>query len=122
MTYDEQVALVGHKLAGSPNDWQLKVFALVLLLKPGELISYGNLARWANEKHGLQLRPRNTAWLRKHIYHILGTNGQGIQIPVHRVANEGDLKSTRDHAETQEINHAKRSAEGSLYHPVWLNK
>ena len=119
MTHDEQVTLVESHLAGSPNDWQRKVFRLILAIPSGHLISYGNLARWANQEHDLRLRPRNTAWLRKHIYHIIGHD---TEIPIHRVANEGDVKSTRDHEYTQEINHKKRSAEGSLHNPIWLIK
>ena len=127
MTYQEQVDLVQSKLVGSPQDWQLKVFSLILEIPPGHLISYGNLARWANQKFGLQLRPRNTAWLRGKIYGILcgksgHVTGHETDIPIHRIANEGDLKSSKDHEYTQEVNHRRRSAEGSRYNPVWIVK
>ena len=129
MTHKGQIALVQSRLAGSPSDWQLKVFSLIndVDIPPGHLISYGNLARWANHQFGLQLRPRNTAWLRGKIYHILTSESDHVlahatDIPIHRVANEGDLKSTKDHEYTQKVNHEKRSAEGSRYYPVWIVK
>ena len=127
MTYQEQIDLVQSKLAGSPKDWQLKVLSLILDISPGHLISYGNLARWANQKFDLRLRPRNTAWLRGKIYGILcGESGHVIghatDIPIHRIANEGDLKSSKDHEYTQEVNHRRRSAEGSRHNPVWIVK
>ncbi len=122
MTYNEQADFVRTKLAGSENDWHLKVFELILKIKPGELISYDDLARWSNKEHGLTQGPRNMAQLRMRVYQLFGTNGQGIDLPVHRVANEGDLNSTFDHPETQEINRLKRSIEGSFQNPVWLKK
>lgn len=117
MTHAEQVALVESELADSPNDWQLKVFRLILNVPSGHLISYGNLAKWANQEFGLSLRPRNTAWLRAKIYGIVGHE---TDIPIHRIANEGDVNSTRDHPYTQEVNAQRRSAEGFFAKPRWV--
>jgi alkylated DNA nucleotide flippase Atl1 len=119
MTQNEQLALLESALKGSTSEWRLKVLSLIQKIEPGQLISYGNLARWANKEYGLDIVPRNAAWLRKQIYWKIGHD---TDIPLHRVANDGDLKSSRDHPVTQHINKHKRSAEGSLYNPVWLRK
>lgn len=119
LTEDEQLTLLESALKGSSNEWRLKVLSLVRQIPPGSLISYGNLARWANKEFGLDIGPRNAAWLRKKIYWIVGHD---TSIPIHRIANDGDTKSTRDHSITQHINRHKRSEEGSFYNPVWLHK
>ena len=116
MTHDEQVALVEAKLNGSPNDWQNKVFSLILKIPPGYLISYGHLAQWANREYGLNLRPRNTAWLRGKLYGILGHD---TDVPIHRIATQGDAESTKDHPHTQAVNREKRTAEGTYPVPKW---
>ena len=107
------------RLTGSPNDWQLKVFSLILKIPPGHLVSYGNLAKWANQEFGLSLRPRNTAWLRGKLYSIVGHE---TDIPIHRIANEGDVNSTLDHPYTQQVNAQKRAAEGFFNKPRWVVK
>lgn len=122
MTYNEQADFIRTKLAGSENDWHLKVFELILQIRPGELISYGNLARWAEKEHGLQLCPFNIAWLRRRVYNLLESHGPGIELPVHRVASQGDLTSSKDHPETQTENRRKRATQGSLKNPIWLKK
>ena len=45
MTKSEQLTLLEAALKGSNNEWRLKVLALIQRLEPGQLISYGNLAR-----------------------------------------------------------------------------
>lgn len=115
----EQISLLEKELSGSANEWRLKVLSLIQQIPSGSLISYGNLARWANREYGLDLGPRNTAWLRKKIYWIIG---HSTDIPIHRVANDGDTRSALDHPVTQEINRRKRGAEGSLHHPTWIVK
>lgn len=119
MTHQEQVSLVEAKLAGSPNEWQVKVFSLILEIPSGYLISYGELARQANRKFNLQLGPRNTAWLRGKIYGILGHE---TDIPIHRIATQGDAGSTKDHPYTQRVNREKRTAEGNYPNPKWYTK
>lgn len=116
---DEQIALLEVALRGSHDEWRLKVVGLIRQVPTGCLISYGNLAKWARQEFGLDIGPRNAAWLRKKIY---WTVGHDTDIPIHRVANDGDTRSTRDHPVTQHINRYKRSAEDSLDHPVWLHK
>jgi alkylated DNA nucleotide flippase Atl1 len=119
LTETEQIALLERELRGSPNEWRLKVLALIRRVPSGCLISYGNLARWANKEYGLDTGPRNTAWLRKKIYGVIGHD---TDIPIHRVANDGDTSSSLDHPVTQHINRIKRGEEGSLRSPVWLHK
>ena len=116
MTHEEQLALVVSKLNGSPNDWQNKVFSLIQRIPSGYLVSYGHLAQWANRQYGLTLGPRNTAWLRGKLYGILGHD---TDIPIHRIATQGDPNSTKDHPYTQTINREKRTAEGTYPTPTW---
>lgn len=121
MTHEEQIALVESRLTDSPNDWQLKVFSLIndKNIPPGYLVSYGELARQANREFGLQLGPRNTAWLRGRLYGIVGHEAN---IPIHRIATQGDAESTKDHPYTQQVNREKRTAEGSYPKPKWPTK
>ena len=116
MTHDEQVALVEAKLKDSPNDWQNKVFSLILKIPSGYLISYGHLAHWANREYDLNINAQNTAWLRKRLYGILGHE---TDIPIHRIATQGDAESTKDHSYTQTVNREKRTAEGTYPVPKW---
>ena len=116
MTTDEQISLVRSTLSGSPHNWQLKVFDLIRRIPSGYLISYGELARWANREYNLQLCPQNTAWLRKALYHIIGHD---TDIPLHRIATQWDAESSKDHPYTQQINRQKRMAEGTYPHPKW---
>lgn len=116
MTHEEQIALVDEKLAGSPNDWQRKVFSLILNIPFGYLVSYGQLAHCANGEYGLTLGPRNTAWLRGKLYGILGHD---TDIPIHRIATQGDAESTKDQPHTKVINRHKRMAEGTYPTPKW---
>jgi len=116
MTYQEQVTLVESGLAGSSDDWRVKVFRLIQRIPAGHLISYGELARWANQEFGLHLNPRNMAWLRGQIYGIIGHE---TEIPIHRIATQGDTESTKDHEYTQQVNREKRTAEGTYPHPKW---
>ena len=116
MTHEEQIALVESKLAGSPNDWRRNVFDLILRIPAGYLISYGDLARWANREHGLHIGPRNAGWLRARIYDIVGHE---TDIPIHRIATQGDAESTKDQPYTQVVNRQKRTAEGTYPHPKW---
>lgn len=121
MTHEEQKALAESRLAGSPNEWQLKVFSLINdeNIPSGYLISYGELTWRANQTFGLNLRPRNTAWLRGKIYGIVGHE---TDIPIHRIATQGDAESTKDQPETQKVNKAKRTTEGSYPNPKWVAK
>ncbi len=117
LTAAEQTAFVQDALKNSPNDWQLKVFSLIMEIPSGHLISYGELASWTNQKFGLTLGSRNTAWLRKRIYKVIGHD---TMIPIHRVTNSGDTTSASDHCVTQEFNKNKRAKEGSFNNPIWL--
>lgn len=116
MTREEQIALVNANLAGSPNDWQRKVFSLILRIPSGYLISYGQLARCANREYNLNLVPRNMAWLRGKLYSILGHD---TDVPLHRIATQGDAESMKDQPETKTVNRNKRSAEGTYPTPRW---
>lgn len=117
MTHEEQIALVDAKLVGSPNDWQRKVFSLILKIPSGYMVSYGQLARCANQEYDLNLGPRNTAWLRGKLYGIVGHD---TDIPIHRIATQGDAESTKDQPYTKIVNRDKRSAEGTYPTPKWF--
>ena len=118
-TMAEQLAVLESALRGSPEEWRVKVLHQILHIPEGQLISYGDLARWANQENGLSIGPRNVAWLRKKIYIIIGHD---TEIPLHRIAKDGDLQSVNDHPITQHFNRFKRSAEGSLNASAWLKK
>lgn len=93
------------------------MFSLILRIPSGYLISYGHLARWANREYGLSLNPRNTAWLRGKLYGILGHD---TDIPIHRIATQGDAESTKDQPYTKIVNRQKRTAEGTYPNPKWF--
>lgn len=117
LTQEEQLAYLESAFQGENRKWRLQVLNIICQIKPGQLISYGNLAHQANRQYGLNIGPRNAAWLRKQIYLAVGHD---TAIPIHRVANEGDTQSIRDHPVTQHINQHKRTEEGSFCDPIWL--
>lgn len=116
-TKSDHISLVRSKLTGFLSEWQLKVFQLIQKIPPGVLISYGELARWANRRFGLKVNARNTAWLRNEIYQIVGNE---TEIPIHRNANEGDAETTKDSKNVQMVNKRKRLAAGSYPTPRWF--
>ena len=101
LSLPDQIALVVAGLGRSEEDWRVKVFGLIQQIPHGHLVSYRELAAWANRKHGLRINPRNVAWLRRRIYQ---TVGHDTDLPIHRIANAGDTTSEHDHKVTQAFN------------------
>ena len=112
----EQIALLERVLKEPGKHWRLQALHMIRQIPSGSLISYGNLAEWTNQEYGTSIVAQNTAWLRKRIYHTIG---HATDIPIHRIASDGDTQSLNDEKVTQEFNRRKRMAEGSLYYPHW---
>jgi alkylated DNA nucleotide flippase Atl1 len=105
------------ELKKSKNQWEYKVFLLIQELPAGCVITYGGLAKRANSRFGLNLVPRNIANLRRKLYLRCGHD---TNIPLHRIATQGDGMSKNDSPITQVYNQRLRSAEGSWPEPKWL--
>lgn len=101
------------------TDWEQKVKQLINddIIPSGYLISYGRLAELVNQKHGLNIGPRNVAYLRRKLYGILGHQ---TNVPLHRIAKKGDVKSLFDSERTRKENNLRRGKEGSLTNPKWV--
>jgi alkylated DNA nucleotide flippase Atl1 len=101
------------------TDWQKKARQLINddVIPPGYLISYGRFAEIVNQKHGLNISPRNVAYLRRKLYGILGHQ---TSVPLHRIAKKGDVKSLFDSDRTKKENNLRRGKEGSLTDPKWV--
>lgn len=112
----EQMVLLERVLKAPRKEWRLQALRIIRQIPSGSLISYGNLAAWTNQEYGTSITPLNTAWLRKKIYHTIG---HATDIPIHRIATDGDTRSINDEKVTQEFNRRKRMTEGSLYRPHW---
>ena len=105
------------ELRKSKDEWEFNVYQLIKEIPKGCVITYGGLAKRTNARFGLNINPRNVANLRRKLYGLLTHD---TDIPLHRIAKQGDSKSKYDRPETQVYNQRLRSAEGSWPEPTWL--
>lgn len=110
-------AEVERELRQSKDEWEHKVYLLILEIPSGHVITYGGLARRANALHDLNIVPRNVANLRRKLY---GWLTHDTDVPLHRIATQGDAQSKFDQPLTQQYNERLRTAEGSWPQPQWL--
>lgn len=104
------------QLRNSKDEWQWHVTRIITEIPSGQLATYGCITEIANQCFGHTLIPRNVAWLRKHLYGLLSHD---TQVPLHRVAKDGDVESLADSDKTKVYNDRLRRQEGSLENPVW---
>ena len=103
-------------LRGSPQAWQWHVADLITRVPAGRLITYGQVAQWANTSYGLHVGASNVAWLRTHLQNLLGDS---TVVPLHRLAKTGDPYSRKETPARKRLNDQLRDAEGSLTDPIW---
>ena len=103
-------------LRNSRNEWHWKVACLITKIPKGYLVSYGDLANYANKKYSLNLRALNIGWLRRYLYKILTHN---TTVPLHRIATKGDVDSGKDSRKTRALNNKLRAREGIFTKLKW---
>ena len=111
-----ELARLQGTLRASHQAWQWHVATLITRIPAGRLITYGNLAEWANASHGLRISASNVAWLRNHLQNLLGDSNA---VPLHRLAKTGDPHSRQETPARKRLNDQLRASEGSLAHPLW---
>lgn len=105
-------------LRASRNEWRFRVYQAIGRIRRGYVATYGHIARQVNRMHGLRINARNVAWLRGKLYNRLGHHSD---VPLHRVAKQGDAESEWDLPTTKKANRRLRLAEGSWPQPRWLD-
>ena len=105
------------ELRRSPNSWRWLAAVEMDSIPSGRLATYGYITSTVANRYGVQVSPRNVAWLRKYLYGILTHD---TEVPLHRIAKVGDVGSLADSEETRGYNKLKRKQEGSLGSPKWL--
>lgn len=113
-TMEEELNEFEGELRDSPDEWQWHTARIITEIPLGRLATYGCIAEIANQRLGHNLKARNIAWLRRHLYGLLG---HGTQVPLHRVAKVGDVESLADSTKTKRYNDRLRGQEGSLNDP-----
>ncbi len=113
---EEELQSIEEQLRNSKDEWRWHVTCIIAEIPSGHLATYGCIAKIANQSFGHTLIPFNVAWLRRHLYGLLTHD---TQVPLHRVAKVGDVKSCADSDKTKEYNDRLRGQEGSLENPVW---
>lgn len=112
------------ELKRSKGEWELKVYQLINeeTIPPGHLINYGRLAELTNEKYGTIINARNVANFRRKLYGYKRSGKYVIpkNLPLHRIAKKGDVKSEHDSDQTRQENNLLRGQEGSLMNPIWI--
>lgn len=98
----------------SPWEWQVLQHMDDATIPPGSLITYGRLSEIAT---GSPRTARAVAQLRRKLYGLLGHD---TELPLHRIAKQGDVHSLADSVTTKAENDRRRAAEGSLAHPKWI--
>ena len=73
--------------------WRWYVAKVISEIPSDYLATYGCIAEFVNQRHGLNISPRNVAWLRKYLYQLLTHE---TEVPLHRVAKIGDVNSLED--------------------------
>ena len=112
----EELVRLEDTLRASPQAWQWHVATLITRVPAGRLITYGNLAEWANAAFGLRVGASNVAWLRGRLHSLLGDD---TALPLHRLAKTGDPYSRRETPARKRLNDQLRASEGSLARPLW---
>ncbi|PTX95996.1 hypothetical protein DB345_09345 [Spartobacteria bacterium LR76] len=93
--------------------WRRQAYNEICATPTGQLVSYGVIADIVD------VSPRNIGWLRRELYRILSHE---TNVPLHRVACQGDVYSLKDSEKTRQVNTRLRTKEGSLQDPVWRTK
>lgn len=117
MKISHELTEIKTELENSLNQWRWCAAIEINAIPPGHLATYGYIAKIVEARHGVRVRPRNIAWLRKRLYKIFTHD---TEVPLHRIAKAGDVDSLADSEETQACNKQKREAEGSWDTPKWL--
>jgi hypothetical protein len=112
------------ELKRSKGEWKWKVYQLINeeTIPPGYLINYGRLEELTNEKYRTIINARNVANLRRKLYGYK-RGGEYVfpkNLPLHRIAKKGDVKSEYDSDQTRQENNLLRGKEGSLMNPIWI--
>ena len=105
------------ELCGSKNQWRWFAAKEIDSVPRGRLATYGYIANVVNGKYGLSISARNVGWLRKYLY---GKLSHDTNVPLHRIAKQGDVLSCWDSDETKACNAKKRGEEGSIKFPKWM--
>jgi len=113
MSIQSELDLVKEKM----NNQCYLVAKEISLIPSGYLATYGLIANIVNQKYNLNINARNAAHYRKKLYWLLSHDAE---IPLHRVASQGDVRSEKDSEETRTKNNKLREEEGSLNNPLWL--
>ena len=98
------------------TDWEWDVAQVIREIPCRRIITYGCLARITAERdpeHSYSPdASRAVGKLRRKLYRLLPLR-HGTQVPLHRIAKQGDLCSRRDSEETREENNRRRDEEGT---------
>jgi alkylated DNA nucleotide flippase Atl1 len=97
--------------------WRRAAFAQINAIPHGMLASYGRIAELTNAAVGTTITGRQVAWLRRQLYGFLTHD---TEVPMHRVAKQGDALSLHDSDDTRGINTELRTEEGSIGGNSWL--
>lgn len=92
-------------------------FNQINAIPSGMLATYGRIAELTNAAAGTTISARQIAWLRKQLYGFLTHD---TDVPLHRVAKQGDVWSNHDSDDTRLINTELRTEEGSINGNSWL--
>ena len=104
------------ELQNSKGQWRWHAAQTISEILSGCLATYGRVAEITNQRHGLNIVPRNVGWLRGYLYFL---RGHETAVPLHRIAKVGDVKSLADSPDTKKWNDQRRGQEGSLQNPLW---
>ena len=97
--------------AGKLTAWEMDVARIITEIPFGRMTTYGCLARIASERHRHSPNTaRSVGNLRKKLYGLLRDD---TEVPLHRIATQGDLRSAKDSVETTEDNERRRDREGT---------
>jgi len=103
-------------LRQSRNEWRWHAAKVISEIPRGHLASYSAIAKLTNRRTGLNIGPRNIAWLRAHLY---GITNRDTSLPLHRIAKIGDRGFSTDSGTTRRTSRAVRHSEGLYNDPPW---
>ncbi len=112
----KELAKIESFLKEPENEWRWHATQVIAEVPSGYLATYGAIADAVNKRHGLGIIGRNVGWLRKKLYEKFT---HYTEVPLHRIAKDGDVGSLHDSSETKLRNDHLRSKEGSLENPKW---